>query len=43
MATSKPSFLILGRKGTAYTPKCPACQAPLWLAACKCGWQKGKS
>lgn len=21
------------------TPKCPDCQAPLWLRACKCGWQ----
>ena len=20
-------------------PKCPDCQAPLWLRACKCGWQ----
>lgn len=22
------------------TPKCPSCEAPLWFAACKCGWQR---
>lgn len=22
------------------TPKCPDCETPLWLAACKCGWQR---
>jgi hypothetical protein len=37
---SKPSFIIVGRKGTAAIPTCPDCRAPLWLAACKCGWQR---